>query len=130
MIDEAVGLMGIAKDKVIYTSHVESFVYYALCRKKDLWKNDNVVFDYGKDGLVYSRMATAPYGGSTIVMSERLDLRTEVGYTTDNERLEETLLKKAKELFDRKLISTVYLTGEGFEGDFSCDRFINFVCNM
>ncbi len=129
VIDEAVGLMGIAKDKVIYTSHVESFVYYALCRKKDLWKNDNVVFDYGKDGLVYSRMATAPYGGSTIVMSERLDLRTEVGYTTDNERLEETLLKKAKELFDRKLISTVYLTGEGFEGDFSCDRFINFVCN-
>lgn len=129
VIDEAVGLMDIPKESVIYSSHVEAFVYYSLCQKKELWKNDNVVFDYGKDGLIYSRMATAPYCGSIIVMSERIDLRKQVGYTTDSEELEDTLLKKARELFDKKLISTVYLTGEGFDGGFSCDRFINFVCN-
>lgn len=129
VLDEAVSLIGIPKERVIYSSHVESFVYYALCQKRELWKNDNVVFDYGKDGLIYTRMATAPYAGSIIVMSERIDLRSEVGYTTDSEELEDTLLQKAKELFDQKLISTVYLTGEGFEGGFSCDRFINFVCS-
>lgn len=129
VLDEAVRMMGISKDKIIYSSHVEAFVYYALSQKRDLWKNDNVVFDYGKDGLIYSRMGTAPYGGSTIVMSERIDLRSQVGYTADGDEIEDTLLRKAKELFDGKLISTVYLTGEGFEGSFSCDRFINFVCN-
>lgn len=129
VIDEAVELMGISRDKIIYSSHVEAFVYYAMCQKQELWKKDNVVFDYARQGLTYCRMATAPYCGSTIVMSERLDLRDEVGYSTDKDELEETLLKKAKELFEGKLISTVYLTGEGFEGEFSCQRFINFVCS-
>ena len=100
VIDEAVELMGISRDKIIYSSHVEAFVYYAMCQKQELWKNDNVVFDYARQGLTYCRMAAAPYCGSTIVMSERLDLRDEVGYSTDKDELEGTLLKKAKELFD------------------------------
>lgn len=129
VIDEAVGLIGISKDKVIYSGHVESFVYYALSSKPELWKNDNVVFDYGRDGLVYCRMATMSDMGRRIVMSEKIDLKEVVGYTTDMDELEEKLLSVSRELFDRKLITTVYLTGEGFEGDFSCERFINFLCN-
>ncbi len=129
VIDEAVTSMGIPKDKVIYSSHVEAFVYYALSQKPELWKNDNVMFDYGKDGLMYCRMATMLDMGKRIVMSEKIDLREDVGYTIDMDELEEKLLSVSQELFDRKLITTVYLTGEGFEGDFSCERFINFVCN-
>ena len=120
VIDEAVGLIGISKDKVIYSGHVESFVYYALSSKPELWKNDNVVFDYGRDGLVYCRMATMSDMGRRIVMSEKIDLKEVVGYTIDMDELEEKLLSVSRELFDRKLITTVYITGEGFEGDFSC----------
>lgn len=128
-ISAAVELMGIPQDRVIYSSHVEAFVYYALSQKPELWKNDNVVFDYGRNGLIYCRIATAMDAGRRIVMSEKVDLRDEVGPFLDEDELEEKLLSKAGELFDRKLISTVYLTGEGFEGDFSCERFVNFVCS-
>ena len=128
-IDAALGLMGIPEEKVIFSSHVESYVYYALSQKSELWKNDNFLFDYGRDGLYCCRMVTVPDRGKRIVMTRCSDLRDKVPYTTDMEKLEELLLYWAQNEFDKKMISTVYLTGEGFEGDFNCERFINYICN-
>lgn len=128
-IDAALRLMGIPEEKVVFSSHIEAYVYYALSQRAELWKNDNILFDYGRDGLFCCRMATVPDRGRRIVMTRISDLRDKVPYTTDMDKLEELLLYSAQKEFDKKTISTVYLTGEGFGGDFECERFISYLCN-
>lgn len=129
VLDAAIGLMGIPQSKVIYSSHVEAYVYYALSQKPELWKNDNFLFDYGREGLLCCRMATMVDRGKRIIMTQSSDLRDKVPFLEDMDKLEELLLAAAQSEFDKKMISTVYLTGEGFEGEFDCERFINYVCN-
>lgn len=129
VLDAALGLMGIPEEKVVFSSHVEAYVYYALSQKAELWKNDNFLFDYGREGLFCCRMASMLDRGKRIVMTQSSDLRDKVPYMNDMDKLEELLLSAAQSEFDKKMISTVYLTGEGFEGDFNCERFINFICN-
>ncbi len=129
VLDAALGLMGIPEEKVVFSSHVEAYVYYALSQKAELWKNDNFLFDYGREGLFCCRMATMLDRGKRIVMTQSSDLRDKVPYMNDMDKLEELLLSAAQSEFDKKMISTVYLTGEGFEGDFNCERFINYICN-
>lgn len=128
-VDKAFALMGIAEDKIIFSSHVEAYVYYALSQKQELWRNDNVLFDYGKGGMRYCRMASIVDRGKRIVMTESKDFAEEIPYMQEMGTLEERLLAMAQREFDKKMISTVYLTGEGFEGDFSCERFVNFLCS-
>lgn len=129
VVDKAMASLGIPKERVIFSSHVEAYVYYALSQKPELWKNDNVLFDYGMRGLKYCRMASVIDRGKRIVMTETKDYTGQVPCMQDMDRLTELLLGVARDEFDRKMISTVYLTGEGFEGDFSCERFVNFICN-
>ena len=129
VIDKAISRLGYAEDKVIFSSYVEAYAYYALCQKEELWRNDNVLFDYDENGLKYCRIATMIDRGTRIVMSELKDYREKVPYTTDMEELTGLLLEVAQNEFNKKTISTVYLTGEGFGGEFECERFINFVCN-
>ncbi len=129
VVDKALERMGYGDDKVIFSSHVEAYAYYALSQKPELWKNDNVLFEYDEKGLRYCRIATVVDRGTRIVMSELKDYSKQVPYMTDMDKLQVLLLEVAQKEFDKKAISTVYLTGAGFGGEFECERFINYVCS-
>ena len=48
--------MGISRDRVHVISHTESFVYYVLSQKRELWSNQVGLFELAADRLCYYEM--------------------------------------------------------------------------
>ena len=114
--------------KLVFCSHIEAYAYYALCQPENTAHNDIVLLDYERRGLSYCRLVTRNSFGKQLVLSEYKDLSEEVPFD-DNKSMEEALLSVVKREFDHKNISTVYLTGDGFDREFAGSEFLSFVCN-
>ena len=48
--------LGLPREQVHVISHMESFVYYVLSQKKDLWTNQVGLFDLSNQRLCYYEM--------------------------------------------------------------------------
>lgn len=134
ILSDVMNKLGFPKDKVAFISHTESFVYYALCQKPELWKNDVVLFEYDENGLSFNLLNIATFRGQKLVMTMREDLSEEVPYSLfENKSAAEYFDKKMTEVamrcFEKKTISTVYLTGKAFANDFVANGFINYICD-
>ncbi len=131
---KAMESIGISRDRLTLSSHDESFVYYALSQKPELWKNDVYLFDYGRRGLTAKRLYIANERGVRIAMVHTDDYREEVPFelsenTLSVEYLDDRLRETAAKLFEKKNISTVYLTGEVFKDEINFPGFLKFVCD-
>ena len=125
--------LGIERDRIITSSHDESYIYYTINQSEDLWKNDVFLFDYDDMGLVTKRFYIAPGSGQRIVMVHSEDYTEEVSAklienTASGEYLDRRLLEIATKLFEKKNISTVYLTGKYFSDEIDMPDFIKFIC--
>lgn len=128
VLSEALNRLNIPKDDIIFSSHTESFVYYAMNQKQELWTNDVALFDYGDNGLVYKLMSIIPFRGQNLIMTKDEDFSSEVPYSlsenkTACEYLDGKLSEIASGLFFKKTISSVYLTGKGFGDSFNAPDF-------
>lgn len=116
-------------DKVYFISHTESYYYYMLYQQEDLWKFKSLLIDYhaGCNGLTVYELEgnrrTTPvavfvdrkeyglqYSADAAAIQEQVN-------TQMRERLEEQFLTVVKEVCVNKMISSVYLIGDGFDGD-------------
>lgn len=52
----ALNRIGIGEDRYVIQLHQQSYMYYALSQKKELWLNDVALFEFGRDGLFYSQI--------------------------------------------------------------------------
>lgn len=117
-IFEALDKIGISKDRVSVQNHSQSFLYYALSQKKELWMNDVALFDFGLGGLKYYQISIdRRHRPITVGVSVR-DYSDELSFKMLNELSEEELEEKFKNIasvaIHKQIISTVYLTGKGF----------------
>ena len=134
VIAKAMENIGISRDRLVTSSHDESFIYYAASQKEELWKNDVFLFDYCEKGLAVKRMYTANERGTKIIMVHTDELYNELSYDMwenklSSEYLDDKLYQTAVSIFDKKNISTVYLTGQAFADDIKLPRFINYICD-
>lgn len=125
--------IGIGRDRLAFASHDESFVYYALSQKQELWNNDVFLFDYGRGGLTAKRLYIANERGIRIAMVHTDGFTEEIPYelcenSLSAEYLDNRLKDTAAKLFEKKNISTVYLTGEAFKDDMNLPGFIKYLC--
>ncbi len=109
------------EDKMTVISHVTAYEYYALNQKKELWQHDVGLFDYSKHGLKYyhlnisrKRMPVA-VTAKTTDLSEYMD-GSEIDSADDKEK-DQKFMEAVRKVTTGETISTVYLTGEGFEGE-------------
>lgn len=131
---KAMEKLGIGRDRLTLASHDESFVYYALSQKQELWNNDVFLFDYGREGLFAKRLYIGNERGVRIAMVHTDGFTEEIPFelcenSISTEYLDNRLKDIAAKLFERKSISTVYLTGEAFKEDLNLPGFIKFVCD-
>lgn len=118
-IYEALKNLGIEKDRVQVISHQQSYLYYALSQKKELWMNDIAMFELNERGLWYHQISinrrnmpmlvgvhSQDYS-DTLSYSIVLEQPDTVGYIFEN---------IAKGILHKEIITTVYLTGKGFDG--------------
>lgn len=135
VIARAMENLGIDRSRFIVSSRNESYIYYALSQKPELWKNDVFLFDYSKKGLITRRIYMTVERGTRIVMVHEDDLSKEVPYVKADSRetcmhLDDKLTALSQQLFDKTVISSVYITGEGLIGALSeLTGFVNYICN-
>lgn len=130
----AVGLQ--LKAKYIYfQSHVESFYYYTLYQPKELWQYDVLIFDYSSSlkSLCFTcNKKTSPR--VVFISGNEYPKIRRVSWTGDEEEkealkknLDEQFLEAVKEEVTGKIISTVYLLGDGFKENWARES-LRFLC--
>ncbi len=117
--------LGLLKDRAAIISHTMSFMYYTISQKKELWGNDVALFDFDKDGLAFYQLTFGRRKQPYAVIAEHLDLSHEISYAMLSEkpieRLKFSFENLANETLYKKIISSLFVTGRGFEGDWSDD---------
>lgn len=108
-------------EKFMVVDHKESFYYFALSQKEELWLHDVYLFEYEK-GAIHS------YG-------LKRDLRTTPQVISISESPKTTVLgdrdlefqRILQQNFENKIVSTAYLVGDGFDGDWMKNS-LTFLC--
>lgn len=116
--------MGFSQDKISVLGHTESFIYYTISQKRDIWANDVVLFDFNNDHFSYRKLSVMRSKQPNIVTVKETDYSDDIDMTyLSNERdkrsADEKLLDIIRKEFYKQIISSVFLTGIGFYSDFA-----------
>ena len=120
-IYKALENLGIGKDRARVQSHSQSYQYYALSQSKDLWMNDVGLFDYDEDGLKYHQITINRKIHPFVVGVVDKDFSQTLSYkmlegSVSGEKLEYIFENIANSILHKQIVSTIYITGKGFEG--------------
>ena len=123
----------IPRERVHVVSHTESFIYYVLSQKKELWTNQVGLFELGSDRLCYYEMKVQRGLRKNIVQAEVQNqeeaFNLDILDSPSGARLADKILCSCGEkLLSRKLFSTVFLTGKGFERQDWAGDFMKLAC--
>ena len=88
----------------------ESFYYYALSQKQELWLHDAVLFDYEMSDLKYYYMERNTRTTPQLVTIKERNFGPLIG------KKDTAFLDVLSSAFEKRINSSVYLTGMGFEG--------------
>lgn len=127
-IYEALYLLGIEKDRANIIGHGSSFMYYALSQNRELWLNDVGLFDFNEDGLDFYQISINRRTNPMIAGLEKKDFSDTLNHNilkdknVDSAYTFETI---ANTTLYRQIISTLYFTGRGFEGDWVKESITN-----
>lgn len=113
--------LNLNSEKFMVVDHKESFYYFALSQKEELWLHDVYLFEYEK-GAIHS------YG-------LKRDLRTTPQVISISESPKTTVLgdrdlefqRILQQNFENKIVSTAYLVGDGFDGEWM-NNSLTFLC--
>ncbi|MBQ8280790.1 MAG: hypothetical protein IJZ25_00100 [Lachnospiraceae bacterium] len=124
-IEDALGAVGFEADKVKILSYMESFMYYSVSQKKELWTNDVSLFDFDEEGLKYYQLSTSKKQLPITVTAIGHDFSDELNFTMLASMVDTRLANIFKSITDkllyRQILSTIYFTGVGFDGSWADD---------
>jgi hypothetical protein len=153
-IYEAFALLGLNKDRVVVMSHAGAYLYYALSQDRALWQNDVGLFDFDVDGLCFYKIHINRRVSPAVAGLEIENYCAELNYSMlkhrkagpENGNITSGVITKdtpARNLADnnlayilentvnralyKQIITTLYFTGSGFEGNWA-DTAIKNLC--
>lgn len=127
VLEKIVPELPIAPEKIYFQSYAESIYFYTLNQPEELWKQRVLIFDYSWNGLQYYSMymneRTQPVvafmdEGSYPEIVSPEEMYPDLSESERGAQMDEVLLRTMRECVDRHAISSVYLIGDGFEGDY------------
>ena len=123
MVTDAMETTGIRRDHIRVRSHLQNFMFYAVCQKKELWVNDVGLFEFNENGLTYTQLSTAKKVAPITVTAQINDLSNLLDETMLETMPDNQLAYCFRTITDkvlyRQILSTIYVTGKGFEGAWS-----------
>ena len=124
LIYDALEKLGIEKDRAIVIGHKQSFLYYVLYQKAELWINDVGLFDYDGNHMYYYQMQMDRRKKPVPVRVTERDF-TDAMIIADAEEAHygavfENIVYGA---IHKQILSSLYMTGKGFEADWTGDVF-------
>ena len=124
-VEKACMELGIARDAIHLQGREEACIYFALNQERSLWNNDVVFFDFSREGLIY-RNLHVQRGNAIITAELTVEALDQMDFQNPSD---EIFLRLARERLDRRLISAVYLVGEGFFGKEWEKESLPYLCN-
>lgn len=111
--------VGIPKGGLVIQNYRQSYMYYAISQPKELWVNNVGLFEMGDNTLLYSQIdidkKTVPY----IIGVTQKDLSDGIDWKALEEEgdahISYAFLNAANTVLHKQLVTTVYVTGRGFE---------------
>lgn len=136
VLNRTVTGLGLGYTRVYYQSYAESFYHYMIYQPKDLWTYQTVLFDYREDGIHSMRMEcnrrTTPIVAYVHQQEYAFPWESCLPETggTDSDRLQQLdleLLEVLRQECEERLVSSVYLIGESFAGEWM-SRSLKYLC--
>lgn len=126
--------LGIDRSRVHIVSHTESFVYYVMSQKRDVWSNQVGMFELSEGCARYYELKTQRGSRGMIVTADREDLQEEITleYLKRPEVAaseDQFLAACADRILDKRLFSAVILTGDGFATTDWAHSFMKKICS-
>lgn len=113
--------LGIKPEQFMVIDHKESFYYFALNQKEELWLHDVYLFEFDKTNIRYFALKRNMRTTPQVITIEESPKKTISG---DLDIEFSRIIQKA---FENKIISTVYLVGDGFDGEWMQSS-LNILC--
>lgn len=109
--------LGVSKESFYIMSHQNAFFQYVMNQDEKLRNNSVAMFEYGTEGMEYYRIDKKHQGNTKIFYLQHQDMKEEITYGMlfeDIEKLDQLFADIARAKMKETYISTVYLTGPGF----------------
>lgn len=128
------GSMNIPRERFHVISHTESFVYYVMSQKKEVWATQVGLFDLSDERLAYHELKVQRGMKRMIVQAETQELEEsfnlDILENTAGARMADRILCSCGErLLQKKLYSAVFLTGKGFDRLDWAENFRKLLCS-
>ncbi len=125
--------LNIPRERVHVISHTESFLYYVMSQKREVWSNQVGMFDLSDEALYYYEMKVQRAMKVTVIAEcEKLDesFSLDILDTPSGQKLADKILCSCADRFlQKKLFSSIFLTGKGFENQDWAPDFMHMVCS-
>lgn len=108
---------GLSKEAFYVMSHENAFYQYVMRQDDKLRTNSVAMFEYGTEGMDYYRLDKKYQGRTQIYSIMHQDMKEEMPYAMlfqDVEELDKHFAELARTRMKETYISTVFLTGPGF----------------
>ncbi|MCH5251832.1 MAG: hypothetical protein J1F22_02560 [Lachnospiraceae bacterium] len=123
LIYEALEMLGIGKERARIISHKQSFLYYMLYQKKELWVNDVGMFDYDGEHLHYYQMQVDRRKTPILVGVTEKDFSEGMKATEEEQRKGVIFEDIVYGAIHKQILSALYMTGAGFAEEWSDEVF-------
>lgn len=120
---DALEMLGIGRDRATVISHKQSYLYFALYQKKELWINDVGLFDYSSDRLMYYQMQIDRRKSPVLVRVKEHDYSESMAVWEEEEKRGVLLENVVLGAIHRQILSALYMTGDGFDGGWADEAF-------
>ena len=133
-IREAFVGLGYQPNHIHIISKEESFIYFVLSLKKDIWNNRVGMFDLSDVSLTYYEMLANRNARKLFVSaeSENMDeaFNLQILSNPSGAKLADKILTSvAEKVMDKKQFSAIFLTGQVFSEHEWAENFISFLCS-
>ncbi len=123
VIYRALEKLGIGKDRAMVVDRKQSYIYYAMSQRKELWVNQVGLFDYTEEKITYYQMQTDRFKRPMSVTVTERDYSDYIPMFTGNENT----VEEKESIFEGmvqgaihgQIITTLYMTGAGFADGFA-----------
>ncbi len=128
ILNRAVAGIGLKTDKIYFQSHMESFYFYMISQPRELWIHQVLLYDFVEKNLKTYRLEcnkrTTPIVAFIDTQEYETMLREELSEEETErqaaaERLDRKFLDIVQETGMGRVVSSAYLIGEGFNGDWA-----------
>lgn len=102
--------LGVKKEQIVLLDRKSAFYYFALSQPRELWAQEVSLFDYKEDGIQSFRLERNRNTNPQLVTIE------EQYFKGNSDNRDEDFYQVLEQVFHGRMISSVYLVGNGFDG--------------